>query len=192
MTEYALILVSTILVNNFVLSKFLGLCPFMGVSRKLETAIGMGMATTFVMTLSSISSYLLNEYLLAPLGLGIGHARWNRKVQRECNVGRLLLQVENRRLKNANAIQKWMATFGRGNRFTSTKINGISSSFCCSGVTVAFLPPIDTVTSAKGIGNGSSKVTLPSTPYGSVTPSPVPKIITTDPDAAGLPAVFTE
>ncbi|MBF0470793.1 MAG: electron transport complex subunit RsxA [Gammaproteobacteria bacterium] len=69
MVEYALILVSTILVNNFVLVKFLGLCPFMGVSRKLETAMGMGMATTFVLTLSSICSYLANEYLLAPLGL---------------------------------------------------------------------------------------------------------------------------
>lgn len=69
MTEYALILVSTVLVNNFVLVKFLGLCPFMGVSRKLETATGMGLATTFVLTLSSICSYLANEYLLAPLGL---------------------------------------------------------------------------------------------------------------------------
>ncbi|MGD2083106.1 MAG: electron transport complex subunit RsxA [Chromatiales bacterium] len=69
MQEYALILVSTVLVNNFVLVKFLGLCPFMGVSRKLETAIGMGLATTFVLTLSSISSYLLNAYLLEPLGL---------------------------------------------------------------------------------------------------------------------------
>jgi electron transport complex protein RnfA len=69
MTHYALILVSTILVNNFVLVKFLGLCPFMGVSRKLETAMGMGFATTFVLTLSSISAYLTNEYLLAPLGL---------------------------------------------------------------------------------------------------------------------------
>ncbi len=69
MTEYALILVSTVLVNNFVLVKFLGLCPFMGVSRKLETATGMAMATTFVLTLSSICSYLVNEYLLAPLGL---------------------------------------------------------------------------------------------------------------------------
>jgi electron transport complex protein RnfA len=67
--EYALILVSTILVNNFVLVKFLGLCPFMGVSRKVETATGMGLATTFVLTLSSISSYLINEYLLIPLGL---------------------------------------------------------------------------------------------------------------------------
>jgi len=69
MTEYALILISTILVNNFVLVKFLGLCPFLGVSRKLETAIGMGLATTFVLTLSSICSYLVNEYLLAPLGV---------------------------------------------------------------------------------------------------------------------------
>ena len=69
MTEYALILLSTILVNNFVLVKFLGLCPFMGVSRKLETAIGMALATTFVLTLSSVSSYLVNEYILAPLDI---------------------------------------------------------------------------------------------------------------------------
>jgi len=69
MSEYLLILVSTILVNNFVLVKFLGLCPFMGVSNKLETAMGMGFATTFVLTLASICSYLANQYLLAPLGL---------------------------------------------------------------------------------------------------------------------------
>ena len=69
MTEYALILISTVLVNNFVLVKFLGLCPFMGVSRKLETAMGMGLATTFVLTLSSVCSYLINQYLLLPLGL---------------------------------------------------------------------------------------------------------------------------
>ena len=69
MSEYLLILVSTILVNNFVLVKFLGLCPFMGVSKKLETAVGMGLATTFVLTLASVCSYLANEYLLAPLGL---------------------------------------------------------------------------------------------------------------------------
>ena len=69
MAELALILVSTVLVNNFVLVKFLGLCPFMGVSRKIETATGMALATTFVLTLSSICSYLANEYLLAPLGL---------------------------------------------------------------------------------------------------------------------------
>ena len=69
MKELALILVSTVLVNNFVLVKFLGLCPFMGVSRKLETATGMALATTFVLTLSSVCSYLANQYLLAPLGL---------------------------------------------------------------------------------------------------------------------------
>lgn len=69
MAEYALILVSTVLVNNFVLVKFLGLCPFMGVSRKLEPAIGMALATAFVLTLSSVSSYLIDHYLLIPLGL---------------------------------------------------------------------------------------------------------------------------
>ncbi|MCF6325266.1 MAG: electron transport complex subunit RsxA [Gammaproteobacteria bacterium] len=69
MTEFALILLSTVLVNNFVLTKFLGLCPFMGVSRKLETAIGMALATTFVLTLASVCSYLANTYLLAPLGI---------------------------------------------------------------------------------------------------------------------------
>jgi Na+-translocating ferredoxin:NAD+ oxidoreductase subunit A len=69
MKDYLLILVSTTLVNNFVLVKFLGLCPFMGVSRKLETAMGMGLATTFVLTLSSVSSYLVDAHLLVPLGL---------------------------------------------------------------------------------------------------------------------------
>lgn len=62
--SYILILVGTILVNNIVLVKILGLCPFMGVSKKLETSIAMGAATTFVLTLGSGSSYLINEYLL--------------------------------------------------------------------------------------------------------------------------------
>ena len=69
MQEFAVILVSTILVNNFVLVQFLGLCPFMGVSNKLETAWGMSLATTFVLTLSSVCSYLVYAYLLEPLGL---------------------------------------------------------------------------------------------------------------------------
>jgi len=69
MSDYLLILVSTILVNNFVLVQFLGLCPFMGVSNKLETAMGMSLATTFVLTLSSVCSYLAFTYLLQPLGL---------------------------------------------------------------------------------------------------------------------------
>ena len=69
MSEYLLLLISTVLVNNFVLVKFLGLCPFMGVSSKLESAIGMSMATTFVLTLASILSYLVNQYLLLPFDL---------------------------------------------------------------------------------------------------------------------------
>ncbi|QIJ04976.1 electron transport complex subunit RsxA [Shewanella chilikensis] len=70
MSEYLLLLIGTVLVNNFVLVKFLGLCPFMGVSSKLESAIGMSMATTFVMTLAAILSYLVNQYLLLPFELG--------------------------------------------------------------------------------------------------------------------------
>ena len=69
MTDYLLLLVSTVLVNNFVLVKFLGLCPFMGVSSKTETAIGMSFATTFVMTLASLVSYVVNTYVLAPLSM---------------------------------------------------------------------------------------------------------------------------
>ncbi len=64
METYLLILISTVFVNNIVMAKVLGLCPFMGVSKKLETAIGMGLATTFVLTLASGASYLVNEYLL--------------------------------------------------------------------------------------------------------------------------------
>lgn len=70
MTEYLLLLIGTVLVNNFVLVKFLGLCPFMGVSKKLETAIGMGLATTFVMTLASVCSYLMDRFILIPFGIG--------------------------------------------------------------------------------------------------------------------------
>lgn len=69
MTEIILLLIATVLVNNFVLVQFLGLCPFMGVSGKLETAIGMSAATTFVLTLASVSSYLINQYVLVPLNL---------------------------------------------------------------------------------------------------------------------------
>ncbi len=63
------ILLGTILVNNFVLVQFLGLCPFMGVSNKLETAIGMASATTFVLTLASVCSYLIDSWILEPMGL---------------------------------------------------------------------------------------------------------------------------
>ena len=69
MSELLLIIIGTVWVNNIVLSQFLGLCPFMGVSNKLETAIGMASATTFVLTLAAISSYLVNTWILMPLGL---------------------------------------------------------------------------------------------------------------------------
>ncbi len=66
MTNYLLILIGTVLVNNIVMVKILGLCPFMGVSKKLESAVSMGAATTFVLTLASGASYLIHEYLLGP------------------------------------------------------------------------------------------------------------------------------
>ena len=69
MQEYIVILISTVLVNNFVLVQFLGLCPFMGVSKKTDAALGMGLATTFVMTLSSVLSYIIYTFLLHPFGL---------------------------------------------------------------------------------------------------------------------------
>ncbi len=69
MTQLFVILVATVLVNNFVLARFLGLCPFMGVSKNLEAAVGMSLATAFVLTLSSASAYLLHEYVLVPLEL---------------------------------------------------------------------------------------------------------------------------
>ena len=65
--EFWIIILGTVLVNNFVLVQFLGLCPFMGVSSKVESAIGMSAATTFVLTLASMCSYLVNAYLLVPL-----------------------------------------------------------------------------------------------------------------------------
>ena len=69
MADYLLLFVGTVLVNNFVLVKFLGLCPFMGVSKKLETAMGMGLATTFVMTLASICAWLIDTWILIPLDM---------------------------------------------------------------------------------------------------------------------------
>ena len=68
-SDLALFLVGAVLVNNFVLVQFLGLCPFMGVSSKLESALGMAMATTFVLTLTSTCTHLVFRNVLAPLGL---------------------------------------------------------------------------------------------------------------------------
>jgi electron transport complex protein RnfA len=68
MTDLILIILATVLVNNFVLTKFLGLCPFLGASSRLETAMGMAFATTFVLTIASGLSYLVNTWLLVPTG----------------------------------------------------------------------------------------------------------------------------
>ncbi len=70
LADVAVLLLSAILVNNIVLVQFLGVCPFVGVSNQLEAALGMALATTFVLTLASATSYLVYHYLLLPLGLG--------------------------------------------------------------------------------------------------------------------------
>ncbi|MEM9622695.1 MAG: electron transport complex subunit RsxA [Pseudomonadota bacterium] len=69
MTELALVLLGALLVNNFVLAQFLGLCPFMGITRSYDTALATGLATTFVLALSSVTAYLLYYALLVPTGL---------------------------------------------------------------------------------------------------------------------------
>jgi len=69
MTEYFLIIISVVFVNNIVLTKILGLCPFMGVSKKLDTSISMSAATAFVLTIGSITSWLINYFLLVPYNL---------------------------------------------------------------------------------------------------------------------------
>ncbi|MDZ4254292.1 MAG: electron transport complex subunit RsxA [Sulfuritalea sp.] len=70
MTAYLLLLLSTALVNNVVLVKFLGLCPFMGVSKNMDSALGMGLATTFVITLACAATWMLEHWLLLPFELG--------------------------------------------------------------------------------------------------------------------------
>ena len=67
--EYLLIFISAIFVNNIILSQFLGICPFLGVSKKIDTAIGMGVAVAFVMTLATMVTWLVQIYVLNPYGL---------------------------------------------------------------------------------------------------------------------------
>ena len=69
MGELALIFIGSVLVNNFVLVRFLGICPFLGVSKELDTALGMGMATTFVLVLSGAATWLVQTYILTPFGM---------------------------------------------------------------------------------------------------------------------------
>lgn len=68
--EYILIFISAIFVNNIVLSQFLGICPFLGVSKKNDTALGMGAAVAFVLTIATAVTFLVQQYVLTPLGLG--------------------------------------------------------------------------------------------------------------------------
>ena len=67
--EYVILLISTVLINNIVLAKFLGICPFLGVSKSSSTALGMGVAVIFVMTISTVFTWLVYTYLLLPLDL---------------------------------------------------------------------------------------------------------------------------
>ena len=71
--RYLVILIGAVLVNNFVLSRFLGCCPFLGVSKKTETALGMSGAVVFVMTIAAAVTWALDRWLLAPYGLGYIH-----------------------------------------------------------------------------------------------------------------------
>lgn len=68
--EYILIFITAIFVNNVILSQFLGICPFLGVSKKIETASGMGMAVAFVLTIATIVTYLIQKFILDPLNIG--------------------------------------------------------------------------------------------------------------------------
>jgi electron transport complex protein RnfA len=70
MKEYLLLMFSAALVNNVILGRFLGLCPAMGVTTRLDAAVGMGMATTFVMTVAALAGWTVNTFLLAPFDLG--------------------------------------------------------------------------------------------------------------------------
>ncbi len=69
MEHYLIIIISAAFINNFVLSRFLGLCPFIGVSKRMDSALGMGMAVTFVLTIASIITYLVYRYILLPFNL---------------------------------------------------------------------------------------------------------------------------
>lgn len=69
MENLLLLFAGTVLINNFVLARFLGVCPYLGVSRQVDTAFGMGLATTFVMVIASVFTYLIYHFLLIPFGL---------------------------------------------------------------------------------------------------------------------------
>ena len=72
--EYFVIIIASIFVNNVVLSQFLGICPFLGVSSRVSTSVGMGAAVTFVMAISSVVAYLIQYYVLVPLHIATATA----------------------------------------------------------------------------------------------------------------------
>ncbi len=67
--EYVLMFIAAVFVNNVVLAQFLGICPFLGVSKKMDTAVGMGLAVVFVLTVSTVLTFLMQKFILDPLGL---------------------------------------------------------------------------------------------------------------------------
>ncbi|MDD4153774.1 MAG: Rnf-Nqr domain containing protein, partial [bacterium] len=69
MREIMIVIISAVLINNYVLQRFLGCCPYLGVSKQLETALGMGMAVTFVMAIASAFTWIVQHYILLPLDL---------------------------------------------------------------------------------------------------------------------------
>ena len=69
--EYILIFIAAVFVNNVVLAQFLGICPFLGVSKKVDTALGMGAAVTFVLTIATIVTFLIQKYILDTFGVGL-------------------------------------------------------------------------------------------------------------------------
>ncbi|MFZ0389064.1 MAG: Rnf-Nqr domain containing protein, partial [Calditrichia bacterium] len=83
MMEYGIfqLIILSIFVNNFVLARFLGLCPYMGVSKQLDSAIGMGMAVTFVMTIASMVTWLLYTFFLAPTYQSVFYTLFNTPIQ---------------------------------------------------------------------------------------------------------------
>ena len=106
MSEIIILLISAILVNNFVLVQFLGLCPFMGSSNKIETAIGMSAATTFVLTLASMVSYLVYQYLLIPLDI-----TWLRTIAFIVVIAALVNFTEILMLKTSPLLHKVLGIF---------------------------------------------------------------------------------
>ena len=104
--EYLLIIISAIFVNNILLAQFLGVCPFLGVSNKLSTAVGMSGAVCFVITLATVVTYLLNQYLLVPFGL-----TFLQTISVILVIAALVQMVEMYLKKNAHAIYQSLGIY---------------------------------------------------------------------------------